>query len=68
MAYTLEQYEALKEGIALGATTIQYSDRTVTYRSVSDMLRIKSLMERELFPSSANSANSRILMTYDKGL
>lgn len=67
--YTLEQYEALNSAIAIGATEVQYSDKKVTYRSVSDMLRIKGLMEIDLFPSMAKSnlQNRRKFVQYNRG-
>lgn len=69
MAYTLAQYNALVESIALGATTVQYVDRTVTFRSLREMKQVKQEMEAELFPSTAPTAESyRVKMTFDKGL
>lgn len=65
--FTLAQYQALKEAYALGVTTVQYVDRTVTYRSVTDMKRILNDMERELFPDRVNPENTRIKLTFDKG-
>jgi len=48
MAYTNEQYIALCEAIAQGALSVKYGDKEVTYRSLNEMLRIKSNMETEL--------------------
>lgn len=48
MAFTLEQYDALTDAYALGATTVTYGDKTVTYRSLDDMNRIIALMEARL--------------------
>jgi len=48
MAWTNEQLVALDESIALGATTVQYSDRTVTYRSLTEMMRLRDMIRREL--------------------
>ena len=67
--YTIEQYNALNSAIALGATSVQYSDKQVTYRSISDMLRVKSLMEADLFPSMAkvNLQNRRKFVQFNRG-
>ena len=46
--YTLEQYNSLIEAIALGAMTVKYSDKEVTYRSLTDMNRLKLAMESQL--------------------
>jgi len=66
--WTLSQYEALTEAIALGATTVQYSDRTVTFRSLDQMLALQKQMERKLFPNQFDPSSLRIKMTYDKDL
>jgi hypothetical protein len=52
--YTLEQYTAISEAIATGATKVQYGDKTVEYRSLNDMIRIQSLMYAQLFPCNKN--------------
>lgn len=65
--FTMAQYTALKEAYALGVTTVQYVDRTVTYRSVTDMQRILRTMEADLFPNSVNPKNTRIQATFCKG-
>jgi hypothetical protein len=48
MAYTLEQLEILKGAIAEGALEVKYGDKWVKYRTLDDMLRIKSEIEKEL--------------------
>lgn len=48
MTWTADQLTALEESIALGATTVQYTDRTVTYRSLTDMMKLRDLMRRDL--------------------
>ncbi len=50
MAYTTEQYTALKNAIATGTTSVSYGDKTVSYRSISEMKEILRMMEEELFP------------------
>ena len=51
MSFTIEQYTALKEAIATGATTITYGDKTVSYRSLAEMKDLVRMIEEELFPS-----------------
>ncbi len=46
--FTQEQYEALNKAIAQGTLTVTYSDKTVTYRSLDEMLRIRNLMAADL--------------------
>jgi hypothetical protein len=48
MAWTIDDYNALKQSIAQGAKVVKYGDKTVEYRSLSEMLLIKGAMEQEL--------------------
>ncbi|KSW22772.1 MULTISPECIES: hypothetical protein [unclassified Pseudomonas] len=66
MAYTLEQYEALKAAIAEGALSVRFADRSVTYRSVDEMIRILRLMESDL-GLNANSNGTRRFASFSKG-
>ena len=45
MSFTIEQYTALKEAIATGATTITYGDKTVSYRSLAEMKDLVRMIE-----------------------
>lgn len=48
MAYIQQQYEKLTEAISQGALKVKYGDKEVEYRSLSEMLQIKKMMEDEL--------------------
>ncbi len=48
MAFTNEQYEALKAAIATGATKVKYKDKEVSYRDLNEMRSILAQMEKEL--------------------
>jgi hypothetical protein len=37
MAYTIEQYEALKRAVVNGIQSVTYGDKTVNYRSIDYM-------------------------------
>jgi hypothetical protein len=50
MRFTLQQYEKLKEGITNGVRSIQYGDKTVTYHSMNEMIKLLEIMEEDLFP------------------
>lgn len=52
MAFSIDQYGALMDAIAAGTTKVVYGDKTVEYRSLTDMLRISVIMKAELFPDS----------------
>lgn len=66
MAYTLEQYEALKAALAGGELQVRYADRAVTYRSVDEMMRILRHMEGELGLNSHNNGGRRYA-SFSKG-
>lgn len=66
MAYTPEQYSALKDAIAGGELSVQYADRRVQYRSIDEMLRILKLMQAELYPD-ASAVGGRRLTSFSKG-
>lgn len=48
MAWTQAQLDALDQAIAEGALTVRYQDKQVQYRSLDEMMRIRSLMASEL--------------------
>jgi hypothetical protein len=64
MAYTQEQYDALKAAIAGGELSVRYADRSVTYRSIDEMIRILRLMESDL---GVNASSSRRYTSFSKG-
>lgn len=48
MRFTLEHYNALCDAIASGASSVVYSGKSVTYRSMQDMIELAKLMEEKL--------------------
>lgn len=66
--YTLAEYQALSAAIASGAEKVKYGDKEVEYRSLEDMLRLQTEMERCLFPDSgSNKNNGRKFASFSKG-
>jgi hypothetical protein len=65
--YTLAQYTALNEAIALGAKKVKYGDKEVEYNSLSEMLQLQAKMETCLFPANSNTTNSRTYAAFSKG-
>lgn len=65
MAYTSEQYAALQAAIADGALTVRLADKTVTYRSLDEMVRILGMMEKALGLSS--NPSGRKFAQFGKG-
>lgn len=66
MAYTLTQLDLLNAAIAQGVTKVTYADKTVEYRSLNEMYRIKSEMMLELGLTKPNSG--RRFADYRSGL
>ena len=67
MAYTTLEYDTLVKAIAQGALIVEYGDKKVTYRSLNEMIRIKSAMEAEL-NIGASKNSSRRYAEHSKGL
>ena len=54
MAYTQQQYSDLVAAIAEGVLSVRFSDgRQISYRSLSEMMNLKSVMEEDLGVSGA---------------
>lgn len=66
MAYTIEQYNALQAAIAEGALSVRYADKSVTYRSLDEMMRILKLMATELGLNACNGGGRRYA-SFSKG-
>lgn len=66
MAFTLDQLNALDASIAQGALTVKYADKEVTYRSLTDMLKLRTLMATEL--NLIKPTRGRKYATFSKGI
>lgn len=64
MAYTTDQLSALDDAIAQGVLEVKYADKTVTYRSLNEMLRIRGIIEQAL----GHGSSSRKYAVFNKGL
>jgi hypothetical protein len=67
MAWTQQQHDALERAIAEGASSVQYEDRRVTYRSQAEMLSLLAAMKRSLGLTSPR-ATTAFKSTTDKEL
>ena len=54
--FTQAQIDALTTALASGVTTVRYADKTVTYGSISEMLRLRDRMMREVEAREGNPA------------
>lgn len=67
MGWTTADLDALNKSIASGTTSVRYADRTVQYRSLEEMLKIRMLMQDELqLPNAVKGEIRRI--SYSKGI
>lgn len=55
MAYTLQQISDLRAAIAEGVTTVSSAGRTVSYRSLSEMLKVLRMMEADVAGQTTGS-------------
>jgi len=63
--FSKEDLQALEKAIAQGVLEVKYTDKTITYRSLDEMLRIRELRRRCL---GLNPVCSRIKVETSKGL
>jgi hypothetical protein len=71
--FTVARLEALEAAIADGVTTVKYSDKEVTYRSLDEMLKVRKLMMGKLGLTKTCGApglfgGSRLTGKHSKGL
>lgn len=55
MAFTQAQLDSLREAYASGILTVKHGDKIVTYRSLDDMARLISQIEKALAGTSRKS-------------
>ena len=57
MAWTSDDLTALERAIANGTRSVRYKDRSVEYRSLDEMIRIRDLITQSLASRPAPSAH-----------
>ncbi len=65
-AWTTDDLEKLEKAIAQGTLRVQYADKLIEYRTLSDMLRTRDLMRKDLGIITKNSG--RKWAEHSKGL
>lgn len=65
MAYTKAHLDAVERAIARGEKIVRYTDRTVEYRSVDELMRARDLIRSELVQSAG--PRSRVVRLYHGG-
>lgn len=66
--FTPDNLNRLKKAMATGALTVEYADKKVTYRSLNEMVRLKTMMEKEILGDTGDCDNGVSFMEFDKGL
>lgn len=66
MPYTQTDLDGLDAAIKTGALTIEYADKKVTYRSMSEMLQVRAAMLADLGLTQVDSG--RVFASFDKGI
>ncbi len=66
MAWTQSQLDILDAHIARGVTRVDYGDRSVTYGSISDMLKLRGLMAADVAAASATPPVRRTLVSFSR--
>lgn len=61
MSFSQEQLTALDSAIAQGALTVSMNGRSITYRSLSDMIVLRDTMRSELGISVNTRAKARFI-------
>jgi hypothetical protein len=68
VAYAQSDLDAIRTAIARGEKTVQFADRSVTYRDVSELLAAEARIARALDGASSSPRPSKqTLLTSSKG-
>ena len=65
--FSQAQYDALVAAIATGSKVVQYSDKRVEYRTLSEMLSLANLMASDLGITANLSNSGRRVADYHTG-
>lgn len=63
-SWTLSDLHAIEKAIATGALTVRYSDKTVTYRSIDELLKARNVIAQAL---GLSGQTKRVFMEHSKG-
>lgn len=66
MAYTIEQLQQLEVALAQGVKEVQYGDKRVVYRDLSEMEVLRAKMRYELGLDKGNRRG--FFVSFNKGL
>jgi hypothetical protein len=66
MAYTQEDLDNIKAAISSGERRVRLADKEVEYRTIDEMLKVKSLIENEL--RGTKIGITRVYADYSRGV
>lgn len=66
MAWTQQQLEAIEAAIARGELTVRFEDRTITYRSVDDLLKARQVIKDALDKQAGSQPNRYSMARFAK--
>lgn len=67
MAFTKDDLDNIKAAIASGELSVMVDGRQITYRSISDLIKAKQVIEAELSPRRSSAfAGFRVIV--DRGI
>lgn len=67
MTWTKQDLKNIDEALATGATSVTMQGRTVVYRSLTEMMRLRNLIASSLHDSNRKTAPRVIKTTTDRG-
>lgn len=65
MAYTEQQLIAVEQAITRGERVVRYADRTVEYRSVDELMKVRDQIRSSL--ADAVGPRSRVVRLFHRG-
>ena len=65
MAYTQKHLDAVERAIARGEKVVRYTDRTVEYRSIDELLKARDVIRTSM--TEAAGPSSRVVRLYHGG-
>ncbi|HOQ47741.1 MAG TPA: hypothetical protein PLA43_10745 [Bryobacteraceae bacterium] len=67
MPWTQQQLDAIETAIASGELTVRFGDRTVTYRSMAELLQARAVIKESLATESGTAIDRFSFAQTSKG-
>jgi hypothetical protein len=67
VAWTQQQLEAIEAAIASGELTVRFGDRTVTYRSMDELLQARAVIKESISATAGTSKDRFSFAQTSKG-